>query len=189
MMLIQAIDQFLEERPKKPRRRKCFHPSSLHKSAKYLYHAYLNGDNTEDFEPRVKRIFDTGHALQGILDEYLRGAGVLVDTEVAAEDPELEIMGHADGIIKLGKLKGVLEVKTMNISNFSTAYEPRDEHLIQINTYMHCLDTPRGALLYWCKDDCRLKEFFVKLDQAILDPVFEKIRYVQRCIRDGVEPA
>jgi hypothetical protein len=53
---------------------------------------------------------------------------------------------------------------------------------------MFCLGIPRGCLLYECKDNQELKEFFIKQNEKILDPILEKIKYVQRCIEDGKEP-
>jgi hypothetical protein len=47
---------------------------------------------------------------------------------------------------------------------------------------MFCSGIPRGVLLYECKDNQELKEFYVKQDPDILNPVLEKIRRVQRRI-------
>ena len=57
-MLIKAIDEYLQARPEDERAIRCFHPSSLHKSAKKLYEHYLNDDNNQKFESRILRIFD-----------------------------------------------------------------------------------------------------------------------------------
>jgi hypothetical protein len=86
-------------------------------------------------------------------------------------------------------MEGLLEIKSMNARNFYSAYEPKPDHLIQVNVYMFCSGVPRACLLYECKDDQNLKEFFVKQDPAVLNPVLEKIRYVQECLRKGVEPS
>ena len=187
-MLIEAIDKYLVTRPKDKRRINCFHPSTLHKSPRYLYDAYLNGDNNQDFEPRLLRIFDNGHGVHERLQKYLKEIGVLLEAEVPVENVEYEICGTCDGILKLGKREGVLEIKSINSNGFYATHEPKPEHLIQINIYMFCMDIPRGCILYENKDNQRLKEFFVKQDLAILDPVFEKIKLVQSWIREGKKP-
>ena len=46
----------------------------------------------------------------------------------------------------------------------------------------------RGCLLYEGKDDQALKEFYVKQVRAILEPILDKIRYVQECLQAGKEP-
>jgi hypothetical protein len=187
-MLIEAIDKYLVTRPKDKRRINCFHPSTLHKSAKYLHGAYLNGDNDQDFEPRILRIFDNGHGVHDRLQKYLKEIGTLVEAEVPVENQEFEICGSADGILKLGKREGVLEIKSINANGFYATHEPKLEHIIQINIYMFCLDIPRGCVLYENKNNQELKEFYVKLDNKILDPIFEKIKLVQSWIREGKKP-
>jgi hypothetical protein len=184
-MLIEAIDQYLVTRPKDKRRIKCFHPSTLHKNAEYLYYAYINGDNTQDFEPRLLRIFDNGHGVHDRLQKYLKDIGVLIGAEVPVENEQYEICGSADGLLQLGSREGVLEIKSINSNGFYATHEPKPEHLIQINVYMFCLDVPRGCILYENKDNQELKEFYVKLDNGILDPVLEKIELVQTWIRGG----
>jgi hypothetical protein len=186
MMLIKAIDKYLKSRPQDKRRIRCFHPSSLHKSAESLYRAYFEGDSCNEFKPRFLRIFDNGHSVHERLQRYLKEIGVLVEPEVPVENEKYEIAGTCDGIVQLGSKKGVLEIKSINTSGFYSMHEPKPEHLIQINVYMFCLDIPRGCLVYENKDNQRLKEFYVRLDQSILDPVLEKIRLVQSWIRGGV---
>lgn len=187
-MLIESIDQYLKARPRDVRPKNCFHPSSLHKSARELYHHYLNGDSSAQFEPRVLRIFDNGHAVHERLQHYLRELGILKQAEVPVRNDDYEITGHADGIIQVNGTTGVLEIKSMNTSQFYGSHEPKPEHLIQVNVYMFCTGIPRACLLYECKDNQHLKEFYVKEDKNILHPVLEKIRYVQRCLREGREP-
>ena len=187
-MLISAIDRYLQSRPRDERAIRCFHPSSLHKSARELYWHYLEGDNNQEFDSRVLRIFDNGHAVHARLQGYLSEIGILKQVEVSVENAEYEICGHADGILDIAGREGVLEIKSMNSNQFYSLFEPRPDHLIQLNVYMFCLGVPRGCLLYECKDDQQLKEFFVKQDEKILNPVLEKIRYVQECIRQGKEP-
>jgi hypothetical protein len=187
-MIIETIDSYLKDRSKDNRARNCFHPSSLHKSAKTLYRHYLEGDNNQDFETRILRIFDNGHAVHDRLQTYLEKAGVLLQAEVPVESKEYGIIGHTDGILLIGGVKGILEIKSMNANTFYSTYEPKEEHLIQVNIYMFCTGIERACLLYECKDDQALKEFYVKQDRAILDPILKKIQTVQECLRTGKEP-
>ena len=187
-MIIQAIDSYLQSKPRAERPRRCFHPSSLHKSPKELYNHYLQGDAHQEFEPRILRIFDNGHAVHSRLQGYLQEIGLLRETEVSVENEEYEIKGHADGIMEINGIKGVLEIKSMNSNQFYKAYEPKPEHLIQVNIYMFCLGIPRACLLYECKDTQELKEFYIKQEQSIVEEILAKISYVQRCIRMGEEP-
>ncbi len=186
-MLIKMIDGYLKNRARDKRLKECFHPSSLHKSAKSLYQIYFNGDQ-QPVPPRVQRIFDNGHGVHDRLQGYLKDIGVLIQTEVLLSNAEYEIEGTCDGIIEVGDKKGVLEIKSINQNQFYALYEPKPDHLIQLNIYMFCLDLSRGCLLYECKNDQELKNFFLKQDSEVLDPVLNKIKYVQECIKEGREP-
>jgi hypothetical protein len=187
-VIIKTIDEYLNTRPKDKRAKNCFHPSSLHKPAKELYRLYLKGDNNQEFEPRIKRIFDNGHAVHDRLQTYLGNAGVLLQAEVPVESKKYEIIGHTDGTLLIGGVKGILEIKSMNANTFYSTYEPKEEHLIQVNIYMFCTGIERGCLLYECKDDQALKKFYVEQDRDILNPILEKIQHVQECLRTGKEP-
>ena len=187
-MLAEKIDKYLLSRKRDERSIHCFHPSSLHKPARDLYYHYLHGDEPV-YDPRILRVFDNGHCVHSRLQDYLQRAGVLKAIEVLVENREYEIKGHADGIIEMNELQGVLEIKSMNSNQFYSACAPKPEHLIQVNIYMFCLGITRACILYECKDDQQLKEFFVKQDSRILNPVLKKIKYVQQCIQDKKPPA
>lgn len=187
-MIIQATDNYLQNRRRDDRPKHCFHPSSLHLPAHELYRQYLEGDGNRQFESRILRIFDNGHDVHRRLQQYLTDIGLLKRTEVPVENESYEIRGHADGIVEFDGVSGVLEIKSMNNNQFYNAHEPKADHLIQVNVYMFCLDIPRACLLYECKDNQELKEFYVKQDMSILNPVLEKIRFVQECLRNEREP-
>ena len=186
-MIIKTIDDYLRIRPRDERAIHCFHPSSLHKSPQELYWHYLKGDN-QQFDSRMLRIFDNGHHVHERIQRYLKEAGILLQAEVPVENEEYEIKGHTDGIIEIDGTRGVLEIKSMNANTFYSAYEPKTDHLIQLNVYMFCLEIPRGCLLYECKDNQELKEFYIKQDSRILNPILQKIKYVQRSLQKGQEP-
>lgn len=182
-MIIEAIDKYLQERPKKYRPIRCFHPSSLHKAESYLFKHYLEGDGGKEFDSRIIRIFDNGHATHDRLQGYLKEIGILLEAEVPLVDEDYEIQGHCDGIVEINGMKGVLEIKSINLNGFYALHEPKAEHILQLNIYMHCLNIPRGVLLYENKNNQELKEFFVKQDTGIVNEVLNKIRNVQNRIR------
>nr|BDD45667.1 hypothetical protein 15 [Desulfobacterales bacterium] len=187
-MLIAAIDEYLQGRPRDDRATRCFHPSSLHKSEKELYRHYLQGDGNRKFDSRVLRIFDNGHAVHTRLQGYLGQVGLLTQAEVPVKNTEYEILGHTDGIIEADGVRGILEIKSINSMQFHGLHEPKLEHLIQSNIYMFCSNIPRACILYECKDNQALKEFYVQQDHQVLDPILTKIRHVQQCLRSGREP-
>lgn len=184
-MIIEAIDQYLKSRPRKWRKDRCFHPSALHLPAKALYDHYMGRDGERELDPRTLRIFDNGSTVHERIQGYLKDAGLLVQAEVPVKNEQYEIFGHADGIVRLNGVEGVLELKSINAFGFHNLYEPKADHVVQVNTYMFCLAMPRAVLVYECKDDQELKEFFLKRDDTILQPILAKIRLVQSWVRHG----
>jgi hypothetical protein len=178
-MIIQAIDDYLQTRPRDKRDIHCFHPSSLHRGEDYLLNHYLHGDVIKAIEPRVLRIFDNGHGVHRRLQRYLKDIGILLQDEVRVENKEYEIIGHTDGILKINGHKGILEIKSMNVSGFYSLFEPKPEHLVQMNVYMYCSGIDRAVLLVECKDGQQLKEFYIQKEPEILNSVLAKIKRVQ----------
>jgi hypothetical protein len=182
-MVIQAIDEYLGSRERDKRAIHCFHPSSLHKSVKELLKIYFDGDANQTFPTRILRVFDNGHGVHERLQNYLMATGILLQAEVPIENSDYEIKGHADGIVEINGVKGILEIKSMNASGFYSLYAPKDDHLIQVNIYMFCSGIDRAVLLYECKDSQELKEFYCKQDETVLNPILSKIREVQALIK------
>jgi len=189
-MLIEKIDKYLITRKEPKRPNKCFHPSSLHKTPKELYYHYLDGEK-QHFPAKIKRIFDNGHAVHTRLQNYLTDTKILYATEIPVSNEEYEICGHADGAFLDNNEDILLEVKSINATNFFSLHSngPKPEHLIQSNVYMFCLGFKKACLLYECKDDQELKEFITQLDSHILIPILTKIKYVQYHIKLGIEPS
>ena len=184
-MLTQKIDRYLQDRPKQERRTRCFHPSTLHKSEDYLYQAYFSGTDSEAHESRIIRVFDNGHAVHTRLQRYLKDMGILLDSEVEVWNEDYEIYGHCDGVLQLGEMIGILEIKSINSKGFWKLHSPKPEHLVQVHAYMFALGIHRGVLLYEDKDTQELKNFFIKENHVITDGILEKIRRVQNRIRSG----
>ena len=185
-MIIQAIDTHLQNRERDKRAIHCFHPSSLHKSVKELLKIYYEGDTNTAFPARILRVFDNGHGVHERLQRYLMAIGILLQAEVPIENADFEIKGHTDGIVQINGVKGILEIKSMNASGFYSLYAPKDDHLIQVNIYMFCTGIERAVLLYECKDNQELKEFYCKQNADILNSVLTKIRKVQALIKNNI---
>lgn len=184
-MIIERIDDYLKARPKEKRATRCFHPSTLHEPAEYLLEAYLNREPERDFSSQLLRVFDNGHDVHKRIQNYLHELGILKEIECPVENREYEIRGRVDGILEIDGKKGVLEIKSINSQGFYGLFEPDEKHLIQVNVYMFCLEIPRGVILYENKDNQDLKEFFVKQNPEVIQPVLEKIKLVQNWILMG----
>ena len=158
-MILKIIDDYLNKRPKDERATRCFHPSSLHKSDEYLLKAYFEGDNVAEVSPRILRIFDNGKAMHEKLQKYLKEAGVLLQAEVPVVNSEYEIRGSADGIVEFESVRGVLELKSINSLGFYALFQPKSEHVLQLNVYMYCLGISRVFCFMSVKTTRKLKSF------------------------------
>jgi len=187
-MLISKIDDYLQQRPKDDRKKNCFHPSSLHKSAYELYHLYLNGDNNTKFDSKTLRIFDNGTGVHERIQFYLEDARIMEQTEAPVIHDKYEICGSADGIVIINNKRYVLEIKSINAWGFNNLATPKSEHILQVNIYMFCLKIYDAIILYECKNNQEMKEFYLHIDTNILHPVLKKIKYVQGYLANGIEP-
>lgn len=199
MNIIPKIEEFLISRPDDERADGCFHPSELSKCPRIIYESFLKLIPKEEKIPVVERIFDNGKDVHLRIQAYLKLCGILLSSEVELYNEEFNICGSADGIIELGGVLGVVEIKSINLNQFITLFTPKKSHVEQLNIYMYCLmqcypvDATKyksdqfnnldwGIILYECKDNQRMKEFFISYDHSIMSSILAKIDYVRTCI-------
>lgn len=162
-MLKELIDQFYKDR-QKDREQHHFYISDAGKCPRATFFKFKKAPR-EEMEARVLRMFDHGdHIHQLIMKPLLSTKDIHV---VAAEiniPPQELITGRADAIISDGKELYVLDIKSINGSIFNSLSEPKDEHLWQLQLYLHFFRQKKGILLYVNKDTQELKEFLVSYD-------------------------
>lgn len=116
-------------------------------------------------EPRVQRIFDNGTYTHERLQDYLMKSGILLLDEAPVYNKVFQIMGHSDGILKLEKGLGILEIKTINSNGFSNLITTKPEHIEQAHVYLYCMEELRKQLHSF--DD--FKEYFLKEMESFLE--------------------
>lgn len=205
MKVIPKIDEFLLEREDDIRRENCFHPSELSNCPRDIYDSFVNKKAKQEKKPVVERIFDNGKDVHTRIQKYLKDCGILIRSEVEFYDEEFNICGSADGLIEVNGSLGVIEIKSINLNQFLTLFAPKKAHIEQINLYMFCLMlcyplpdkylssvSPKnlewGIILYECKDNQQMKEFFVSYNSEIVDALLAKIKYVNSCILNNQIP-
>jgi rubrerythrin len=96
--------------------------------------------------------------------------------------PELDIVGHCDGIYRLrwrGKLMhAVVDYKTASANSIAAGI-PKDEHVTQLNVYGFALRADFGLLVYENKDSNRLitKEVSFSFDRELVLPYMRVAAY------------
>lgn len=139
------------------------------------YYARMGFQNDGAIEPRARRIFDNGTKTHERLQEYLLDQGILVSDEVPCIHVPLNIQGHTDGFLSLGKTSeteiiiprgvlkakvtlpeyeeiGILEIKSINTNGFSQLKDAKPEHKQQAMVYLYCAEERRKFLHRTYKD-------------------------------------
>lgn len=186
------------------------HPSQIGKCIKNLWYC-CNGYTAqmeEHIEPRLRLIFDIGHAVHDMFQRYgKQGAWcesahyrkeVKMDPDTKAFDgtPALPIAeqywlkGACDAVIDRYLLKAVPglgdvairlahEYKTINSSNYQKLTRPKPEHKFQATIYAAVFDLPLVVYLYLNKDNCHMADFPVPFDTLIWNEIVQKVEKVQ----------
>lgn len=195
------------------------HPSQINKCLKLLWYS-CNGfvDRLEEFvDPRLRLIFDLGHAWHGTVQGYgKQGAWCdpahylpesAIDPDAVGPDgaPVLPvaqrfwIRGSADALITnyicqnvpgLGdvSVRLIHEYKTINASGFAKLTRPKPEHKFQATIYSAVFDAPLVVYLYTNKDNCQTADFPVAFDHTIWSEIAQKVDKVQLYTNNGQEP-
>jgi len=168
-----------------------------------LFYSYTGEPGMNAFQPRLRRIFDTGTAIHTQLQSYL--------TTIAANDPNFDfhleadidpdvnhiadvfdLSGHVDGVITVTagkhKVRFGLEIKSINDAGYKGTNGVHPEHKIQGTIYQRCLDLPYMLFLYYNKNDSNMVEFIEPFDPYKWDEVEKKINMVRSCVFNGELP-
>ena len=198
--LVPLLDRYLITRPEdptKPRARAVIHPSQVHGCKRALLYSIIEapGTGSRNNPPKLERIFDNGHSVHARIQDYLVKMKVVPKlsngkdaVEVWLRSEEMNVEGHADGIVKLGGIEMVLEIKSMNLNQFSQLRKPKDEHILQVHLYMMALNIKRALFLYECKDNQELKEFQIVYDEKLGQYLKDRCKEINVCLRDHTLP-
>lgn len=228
--VINRIDAFLEDLNVTPikslpvefnlggtRRTEVFHASTVGSASgkslcgKYkmgcgrqMYYDYIGAPAEGAWEPRMRKLLDTGSAIHGQLQGYLEVIAANSDgteefTPEADIDPEVnpiaqlfDLSGHTDGIYFIlsgpDKVRFGLEIKTINDAGYQKTGSPHQEHLTQGTIYQKCLDLPFMVFLYYNKNDSSVAEFIHIYDEARWVAIEKKINMVREHAYREVPP-
>jgi hypothetical protein len=219
--LITRIDSFLEDLNVDPlaripvtfdiggdRRTGIFHASTVGSSSgksldgKYvigcsrqLYYDYTSAPAEGSWEPRMRRLLDTGSAIHAQIQAYIgiiasRSEGTETFVPEADIDPDenpvaqqMDLSGHADGIYQVistpDRVRFGVEIKTINDAGYGKTTSPHQEHLTQGTIYQKCLDLPLMVFLYYNKNDSSIAEFIQVFDERRWKAIEDKLNMVR----------
>lgn len=136
----------------------------------------------------------SGQRITGYADYIAGGTPFLESAETKFEDLPLAFFPLATKIFHAVKEdfedqnfeRVVLEVKSVSSFGFERIKEfPIYRHFMQCFTYMKALSL-NGRIIYVCKDDCRMKEFyFSQVDQNLISLWREEIEKKKKVLKTG----
>jgi len=181
MKVIPLINKSLEASNNgRTRKRSYFYISE---AGKKPFEIFKNMAGYNYISPRMKRIFDNGNDVHQRIVKYLVKQGVIRGIEVKIKTKLLH--GRADAIIFSDGRIAVLEIKTMKKRDFERLKTFCNwKAYVQTQLYMHFLKIDNGIILVECKDDQRLKEFYLKRKPRVAR---QQISYLSKLKRSFVK--
>jgi CRISPR/Cas system-associated exonuclease Cas4 (RecB family) len=181
-----------------------FHPSSFGGCRRKLSYAYVCQEPMHRIDPKLRRIFQHGHAihdmLQGWMTKVYNGAvdddayAFTFADEVRITDTELaqkyNIAGSADGLITITENKTgevirlIYEAKSASASSW-TLGSPMKKHVVQASVYAFCLDATHIVFDYYNKDKDAHKYFVVERDADAWRAITDTLDDVVAKINEG----
>lgn len=186
-MLRELINQFYSNQ-RKDREQHHFYISDAGRCGRAIFFRFKKAPG-EEIEPRVLRLFDHGNSIHRLIMKPLLA---IRDIHVIASEvnipPQELIRGRADAIFSDGRDLYVLDIKSMNSLIFKNLNQPKEEHINQIQLYLHYLDPKKGILLYVNKDTQDLKEFMVSYDAERVHSLLKELSELKTKIDSNIIP-
>lgn len=190
--LVRALQEGLtalwrEESAQHKKRLGSYYPSEVGGCLRKQYYSYTVGEKPS---PEKLAVFATGRGVHASVAQALRKSGIV--TVDAEEYPislrisdEVELSGRVDVLLlQMDGRKVVLEVK----STSRIPERPHDDHLLQLQTYLHAMGLERGFLLYWDKRTGALNVFSSDRDEAYLRRLGERAIILHEHLKKGRPP-
>jgi len=175
-MLKEIIDKYYQDKNNE-RERKKFYISEAGKCPRQIFFKFKKAP-CEEMEPRILRVFDQGDYIHLRLMRTLFSLGVIIAAEIDIP-PKEDIGGRADAIIRINNELYLVDFKSVNSMILKNMKEPKEEHILQVQLYLHFFNLKKGIILYEGKDNSQIEEFVVEYDKKIADKVlndFKRLR-------------
>jgi len=185
-MLKEIIDDFYREQQEN-RDREYFYVTDAGKCKRATFFKFKNAP-AKDLEPRVLRIFEKGEYHHRNLISSLIRMGIVVAAEISTP-PQAIISGRADAILSIDSKLYVVDIKSMNSMAFRHLKKPKEQHLYQVQLYLHFFNIQNGIILYVDKDQQKLKEFELDYDPDLAKNLMKGFLDLKEKIDNNIVPA
>ena len=156
---------------------------------RYLYYSYTGAHGTRNWEPKFRRILDTGSAIHVQLQLYIlecaKREGFKAEIEVDG-DPDTNpwsLSAHMDAQIAIAtpevKVRFGVEIKSIGDDGFKVTSHIHDHHATQCTIYQKLFDLPAILALYYNKNNSLMAEFTKTFDADRWKAIEDKLEMVR----------
>jgi len=163
-----SMEGYLWKLNSKPNGRatEVIHPSEISTTNcdRVVAYGLLGEEERESIDPKLRRIFDFGHAFHDIIQAALKWALPQFEAEVPTKHRELRIKGHCDG--RVSPKRGI-EIKSIGSKGFEKLTSAKSDHKKQATTYGAILDLDYIDYIYANKETGDLAVFATAIDRSV----------------------
>ena len=176
LKITSIIDEaILQNGQREPKEITSWHCSALGSCLRGVYFQRLGMPRDNEITAREVSSMKVGslihNYIQTILIESLKdNKEINVEAEVRVDIPEFGATGYADIKITNGNSE-IIELKSTNKDSFAFIKKQgaKDNHQMQLWTYLYGLNIKQGRIVYLSKDYMDKQEFIIRLDDKELE--------------------
>ena len=156
-----------------------YYPSEVGQCLRKSWYSFLN---PKEVEPDLAKIFEAGNILHEFVGKVF-ASEKNPDVELLEEESpftievdDFVIAGRIDNLVLLKEQqrKAVVEVKSTKM--LSMVPEPKPEHVMQLQLYLHAKGVQDGILLYVEKNTLKSKTFHLQYDPTQYEDILARFR-------------
>lgn len=197
--LIEKINSgYIAKRGPKHQQKKTFAPSTIAyghgECPRYWYLAFEGGEFEDYSDPFAGANMTNGTKSHERIQEAMRDAGIVIDSEFKITYNDPPIFGFGDVMINWKGEELLVEIKTAMQEGFEyrkKSGKAKTGHLIQLLIYMKILKKARAVIIYENKNNHELLAIPVNVNDYYIkwvDQAFEWMRTVRKAWEDKTLP-
>lgn len=205
----EAYDNSILMKPMQ-KRHGAIHPSAIGMCMRRGVYGLMGYPANNEFDAGLLEIFDTGHKVHDLVQGRLRSDLIQKAVEslgatkysfkeeipVDKKNDELYknwlVAGTTDGVLEvegLGwKQRMVVEIKSINTTDFDALSSPHRSHMLQAHLYAYRFNTPIILMIYFNKNNSRKKFFFETFSEDIFAEAMYRVEHQYTHYKNGTLP-
>jgi len=168
-----------------------YYPSEIGGCLRKIWYSYKY---PQQIEPELLKIFEVGNMLHGFVVEVMKSEKNKDIELLQSEFPlkinaaDFTVSGRVDDLV-LVKASGktiVVEVKSTKSIEF--VKEASEQHVMQLQLYMHATGIHNGIVLYIDKNNLQSKQFSIEYDEKMVEGIMERFKQLHQLLTTGLLP-